>query len=460
MGEKEKTVLAMPAGETYDIVIKHSIHAYPSSYPKAREYFVPIRKKGVMEYLYRVVNTIECFIDDVDEYRNVLTKEQFANLKNYHRDRLKGFNYGSPHEKYRFCILEKYGDIVQPYIKKGVRKCVGLYLEDIPLYKNANSMHKSIKQAAAPTVNLYVEYQGESFSVDEIVAKAKQESGKQSTKSLSVYFQPEIEAVYYVADGDEGSFSVRNSSIPIQQEKQIEYLKVDNEFDEFINKLHLPVDVNVVKYKNHRTIALSYQGKTFAELAYTHSNYHLRTRRSILDILAVEYDIKEYKGKNSACVSNIEFENTLLLENVIALVKSGFDYDEINVPATDEEQETYFRQISMDELKTIACARGSRGPRISTTQVNVYTRDAAVREYALRRANGVCQLCGNEAPFKKEDGTPYLESHHIIWLKDGGEDTIENTVALCPNCHRKMHYLNDPDDREYLIENNKTVFVQ
>ena len=25
-------------------------------------------------------------------------------------------------------------------------------------------------------------------------------------------------------------------------------------------------------------------------------------------------------------------------------------------------------------------------------------------------------------------------------------DTIDNVVALCPNCHRKMHELNDKDD--------------
>ncbi len=459
MREKEKTVLAMPAGETYDIVIKNSIHAYPSSYPKARDYFVPIRKKGVMEYLYRVVDTIECYIDDIDEYRSVLTEEQFTNLYNYHRDRLKGFNYGSPHEKYRFCILEKCGDIVQPYIKKGVRRCVGLNLEDIPLYQNANAVQKIAKRAVAPTVNMFVEYQGESICVDEIVDKVHQISGKRRLKSLSVYYQPENDIAYYVADEDEGSFFVSDSQILPLQDKKIVNPKVDNEYDEFIIKLHLPADVKAVKYKNHKTIALSYQGKSFAELAYTHSNYHLRTRRSILNILAIEYDIKQYKGKNSACVSNIGFENTLLLENVIELVKSGFDYDEKPVPATDEEQETYFRQISMDELTAIARARGSRKPRISTTQVNVFARDAAVREYALRRANGICQLCGNEAPFKKEDGTPYLESHHIIWLKDGGEDSIENTVALCPNCHRKMHYLNDPDDREYLEEKNKTVFV-
>ena len=29
----------------------------------------------------------------------------------------------------------------------------------------------------------------------------------------------------------------------------------------------------------------------------------------------------------------------------------------------------------------------------------------------------------------------------IVELSKGGEDTVENAVALCPNCHRKMHSL-------------------
>ncbi len=68
-----------------------------------------------------------------------------------------------------------------------------------------------------------------------------------------------------------------------------------------------------------------------------------------------------------------------------------------------------------------------------------YERDTYVAEYARRRANGICQLCNNLAPFIDKDGIPFLETHHIVWLSRGGEDSIENTVALCPNCHRKMH---------------------
>jgi 5-methylcytosine-specific restriction protein A len=36
--------------------------------------------------------------------------------------------------------------------------------------------------------------------------------------------------------------------------------------------------------------------------------------------------------------------------------------------------------------------------------------------------------------------------HHVTPLSGGGEDTTGNTVALCPNCHRKMHVLNLPMD--------------
>ena len=73
-------------------------------------------------------------------------------------------------------------------------------------------------------------------------------------------------------------------------------------------------------------------------------------------------------------------------------------------------------------------------------------RDPFIAEYAKRRAKGICQLCGQEAPFQDKDGNPYLESHHIVWLANGGADSIDNTVALCPNCHCKMHVVNDASD--------------
>ncbi|WP_231702590.1 HNH endonuclease [Desulfocucumis palustris] len=59
-------------------------------------------------------------------------------------------------------------------------------------------------------------------------------------------------------------------------------------------------------------------------------------------------------------------------------------------------------------------------------------------------------MCDSPAPFKDKKEEPYLETHHIEWLSQGGTDTIDNTVTLCPNCHRKMHTLNLNSDIEKL----------
>ncbi len=84
---------------------------------------------------------------------------------------------------------------------------------------------------------------------------------------------------------------------------------------------------------------------------------------------------------------------------------------------------------------------------VASTQ---YDRNIWVSEYSKRKANGVCQLCKLKAPFRNHAGQPYLETHHIKWLSKGGDDSIENTVALCPNCHRKMHILNLREDIKIL----------
>jgi 5-methylcytosine-specific restriction protein A len=70
-----------------------------------------------------------------------------------------------------------------------------------------------------------------------------------------------------------------------------------------------------------------------------------------------------------------------------------------------------------------------------------FRRNADVIVAVLKRANGICERCNKSAPFnRKSDGTPFLEVHHKITLAEGGEDTVENAIALCPNCHRELHH--------------------
>lgn len=69
-----------------------------------------------------------------------------------------------------------------------------------------------------------------------------------------------------------------------------------------------------------------------------------------------------------------------------------------------------------------------------------YSRSSAIRDYVMARADGICEGCGEPSPFKSKSGEPYLHSHHIHELSDGGSDTPDTVVALCPNCHYRVHH--------------------
>ncbi len=85
------------------------------------------------------------------------------------------------------------------------------------------------------------------------------------------------------------------------------------------------------------------------------------------------------------------------------------------------------------------------------------TRSNSVKRLAIKISEGICQLCNAPAPFSVR-GEPYLEAHHIISLADGGKDTIENVIALCPNCHREMHYALKKASYDKLCNIAKTHF--
>ena len=113
--------------------------------------------------------------------------------------------------------------------------------------------------------------------------------------------------------------------------------------------------------------------------------------------------------------------------------------------------------LSDKELEEKALnSQSKKKPKKSKGTTTVYDRNPYIAELAKRKAKGKCQLCDNKAPFKNKSGQPYLETHHIIWLSKGGKDTTENTVALCPNCHKKMHIINSNSDVNKLIHAAKS----
>jgi 5-methylcytosine-specific restriction protein A len=101
-----------------------------------------------------------------------------------------------------------------------------------------------------------------------------------------------------------------------------------------------------------------------------------------------------------------------------------------------------FEVLARDVLKQkkLIEPSGNQKPKSTVAAITQYQRDSSVKAWVLKQANGVCECCGSAAPFSGADGLPYLEVHHVQQLADGGPDTTSNAVALCPNCHREIHY--------------------
>lgn len=118
--------------------------------------------------------------------------------------------------------------------------------------------------------------------------------------------------------------------------------------------------------------------------------------------------------------------------------------EEINNLDVEIELYNAVRQAMKDdkmERKERLESRNSIYPDVYEVATKAFGRNPDVIAEVLIRANGVCEKCGMDAPFKRaSDGTPYLEVHHIVRLADGGEDTVKNAMAVCPNCHRELHF--------------------
>lgn len=97
---------------------------------------------------------------------------------------------------------------------------------------------------------------------------------------------------------------------------------------------------------------------------------------------------------------------------------------------------------SVDPARVLARAKRQSGPPPKRMRmINDFVRDPYIVAAALSRAVDRCEMprCNSQL-FDREDDRPYLEVHHILPLGESGDDTLENVAALCPSCHRELHY--------------------
>jgi len=140
----------------------------------------------------------------------------------------------------------------------------------------------------------------------------------------------------------------------------------------------------------------------------------------------VDHYYHEAKDINGSTRKAITFRLTQLKNSDTDLITAG----------TTPEKPTE----TLDVLRIKALDAANMKPDKKSSAREYYERSASVAKYVLARAAGKCELCGKDASFMRRDNTPYLEPHHILRLADEGPDHPDSIAALCPNCHREVHY--------------------
>lgn len=125
-----------------------------------------------------------------------------------------------------------------------------------------------------------------------------------------------------------------------------------------------------------------------------------------------------------------------VVTNVVA-DKNDYDSNEV-VEFPNNTESKSIGQLEREAKK--ASRQHVSGDSETTSVVTTYSRSQKVKDYVMARADGVCEMCDNPAPFTSESGDPYLQAHHIHELSEGGSDSPDNVAAICPNCHYEIHH--------------------
>jgi predicted HNH restriction endonuclease len=143
-------------------------------------------------------------------------------------------------------------------------------------------------------------------------------------------------------------------------------------------------------------------------------------------------------NKRSPDVAESEFENSNSKDKTV-----GVDTQSDNSENIDSLRKRAEEAATEEVPETLSTTSPSKSQ---------YTRSQKIKEYVKARADGVCEGCGEPAPFTSKTGEPYLHAHHIHELSDGGSDTPDTVVALCPNCHYRVHHGEDGDEYNRELE--------
>ncbi len=138
---------------------------------------------------------------------------------------------------------------------------------------------------------------------------------------------------------------------------------------------------------------------------------------------------KAYPGNRHLRQKVCEMLQKLRDEGLISFLGNTGNYTLRGVELLDAEKA---------ELDTLDISH--EPPRRKEYLVETYVRNVRWARRAREVLGCYCMFDACKNTFKREDGSSYIEVHHIIPLFEGGEDSLVNLSVLCAHHHKMAHF--------------------
>ena len=160
-------------------------------------------------------------------------------------------------------------------------------------------------------------------------------------------------------------------------------------------------------------LQLERKGKSFVKKRY----YEDLSSKFDRSEKAFEYRIKNishvFELLGRRCVKGLKPARHVWT-NVLITIKDLIDEVEVSLSPQDFEFEREVAKLL--ENPNLRRPSGVETPKKKTKVATVYERRADVVAWVLQNSKGICESCGEDAPFLKVDGSSYLEVHHLSRL--------------------------------------------
>ena len=145
----------------------------------------------------------------------------------------------------------------------------------------------------------------------------------------------------------------------------------------------------------------------------------------------------------------------------------GVAYKEVDIVNRGIE-ESYQEEIEKAKPKKIPVKPAAPPKKIYKRGIPTWKRNGGTARSALEASDYKCEVDSSHVTFTSATTNKnFVEAHHLIPMEFQDEfkytlDVPGNIVALCPNCHRKIHYATASEKRTILrtLFNKRRVVLQ